>query len=111
MGASPEVPSGRAPSPATGGASWLDLTGLAGLGEEEAGARLRQEGANELPSQVRRGLLAIALEIAREPMFLMLVAAGALYLLMGEPSDALMLLGFVFVVMGITIVQERRTEH
>ena len=30
---------------------------------------------------------------------------------MGEPTDALMLLGFVFVVMGITIVQERRTER
>ena len=30
---------------------------------------------------------------------------------MGEPGDALMLLGFVFVVMGITIVQERRTER
>ena len=30
---------------------------------------------------------------------------------MGEPVDALMLLGFVFVVMAITIVQERRTER
>ena len=44
-------------------------------------------------------------------MFLMLVAAGALYLVMGSPGDALMLLGFVFVVMAITIVQERRTER
>lgn len=44
-------------------------------------------------------------------MFLMLVAAGTLYLLMGEPQDALMLLGFVAVVMAITIIQERRTEH
>jgi Ca2+-transporting ATPase len=44
-------------------------------------------------------------------MFLMLVAAGTLYLFMGEPADALMLLGFVFVVMGITIRQERRTER
>ncbi|MBS0387662.1 MAG: hypothetical protein JSR15_04205 [Proteobacteria bacterium] len=30
---------------------------------------------------------------------------------MGKPGDALVLLGFVFVVMGITIVQERRTER
>ena len=41
----------------------------------------------------------------------MLVAAGALYLAMGEPTDALMLLGFVLVVMTITILQERRTER
>ncbi len=89
----------------------LDLGGLPGLREEEACARLQREGPNELPAQEKRSLLAIAFEVAREPMFLMLVAAGALYLLMGEPADALMLLGFVFVVMGITIVQARRTER
>jgi len=98
-----------APRPAPGAV--LDLGGLAGLDEEEARRRLEQEGPNELPTQKRRRLLAIVLEVAREPMFLMLVAAGALYLTMGEPADALMLLGFVFVVMGITVVQERRTER
>ena len=85
--------------------------GFAGLSENGARARLEQDGPNELPSQKKRGAVAIALEVVREPMFLMLVAAAALYLLMGEPADALMLLGFVFVVMGITIVQERRTER
>ncbi len=89
----------------------MDLRGLNGLSAEEAQARLEREGPNELPSQKQRSLLAIALEVAREPMFLMLVAAGSLYLFMGEMADALMLLGFVFVVMAITIVQERRTEH
>jgi len=92
-------------------ASVLDLGGHVGLSEEDARARLEQEGPNELPTQRKRSLLAIGLEVAREPMFLMLVAAGSLYLLMGEPADALMLLGFVFVVMAITIVQERRTER
>ncbi len=89
----------------------LDLSGFAGLDEAEARARLVQQGPNELPSQEKRSLLTIVLEVAREPMFLMLVAAGSLYLLMGETADALMLLGFVFVVMTITIIQERRTER
>jgi P-type Ca2+ transporter type 2C len=105
-------PSGpERPAPAPAGRSILDLAGLPGLREEEAAARLQQEGPNELPTGKQRTLLAIAVEVAREPMFLMLVAAGALYLFMGEPTDASMLLGFVFVVMGITIVQERRTER
>ena len=82
-----------------------------GLTSGEASHRLEREGPNELPQEKRRGNLAIALEVARQPMFLMLVAAGALYLLVGDLLDALMLLGFVFVVMGITIVQERRTER
>jgi P-type Ca2+ transporter type 2C len=93
------------------GAAALELGGNDGLGEDEAKARLASEGPNELPTQQRRGVLAIAFEVAREPMFIMLVAAGALYLVMGEPADAFMLLGFVFVVMAITIVQERRTER
>ena len=92
-------------------ASTLDLQGVNGLSEDEAQRRLVTEGPNELPTEKPRGFLAIALEVAREPMFLMLVAAGSLYLLMGEPADALMLLGFVLVVMTITIVQERRTER
>lgn len=91
--------------------SALDLRGLAGLSEDDARQRLEAEGPNELPTEKRRGVFGIALEVVREPMFLMLVAAGGIYLLMGEPSDALMLLGFVFVVMTITVVQERRTER
>ena len=89
----------------------LSLDGLAGLREEEASTRLQLEGPNGLPTQQTRNLFTIILEVVREPMFLMLVAAGVVYLLMGEPTDALMLLGFVLVVMTITIVQERRTEH
>ncbi len=84
---------------------------FSGLSQAEASARLERDGANELPTQKKRGLLPIAVEVVREPMFLMLVAAGALYFFMGEPVDALMLLGFVFVVLAITVVQERRTER
>ena len=89
----------------------MDPAALVGLSEAEALGRLQAEGPNALPSQKKRGLVGIAIEVVREPMFLMLVAAGGLYLAMGELSDALLLLGFVFVVMGITIVQERRTER
>ena len=89
----------------------VDKSGQTGLGHDEALRRLLEEGPNTLPTQGRHGLLAIVWDVVREPMFLLLVAAGVLYLLMGEPSDAALLLGFVFVVMGITIVQERRTER
>jgi Ca2+-transporting ATPase len=89
----------------------LYLGGLFGLNGDDVQERLQQEGPNELPAQKKRSLLTIGFEVVREPMFLMLVAAGSLYLLMGEPADALMLLGFVFVVMAITIIQERRTER
>jgi Ca2+-transporting ATPase len=101
----------KAHAGAAGPGGALEPAAWSGLTEEEAAARLRAEGPNELPGRERKSLFGIVFEVVREPMFLMLVAAGALYLAMGEPTDALMLLGFVFVVMGITIVQERRTER
>jgi Ca2+-transporting ATPase len=89
----------------------LSLEGLSGLTEAHASLVLAEDGPNELALQKPRTLWAIAFSVVREPMFLMLVAAGSLYLVMGEVPDALLLLGFVFVIMGITIVQERRTEN
>jgi P-type Ca2+ transporter type 2C len=89
----------------------FDVKKIIGLTQQQALERLRDEGPNELPSGKRRSGLAIAFEVVREPMFLLLVACGIVYLLFGEPKEALMLLGFVFVIMGITIVQERRTER
>jgi P-type Ca2+ transporter type 2C len=89
----------------------FDIRRVSGLTQNQATQRLSEEGYNELPSSQRRNSLTIAIEVVREPMFLLLVACGVVYLLLGEPKEALMLLGFVFVIMGITIVQERRTER
>ena len=47
----------------------------------------------------------------REPMFLLLIACGSIYLVLGDLEEALMLLAFVFVIMGITFYQERKTEN
>ncbi|MFI5181943.1 MAG: cation-translocating P-type ATPase [Thermoanaerobaculia bacterium] len=82
-----------------------------GLTDEEAARRLAADGPNELPSAKKRGLPRIALDVVREPMFLLLIACGSLYLVLGDVKEALLLLGFVFVVAGITIVQERKTER
>jgi Ca2+-transporting ATPase len=82
-----------------------------GLSSAVAKVRLKQDGANELPVSGERSLWGIAWEVVREPMFLLLVAAGVIYLLLGDVSDALMLLGFVCVVMAITIYQENKTER
>jgi Ca2+-transporting ATPase len=91
----------------------LDTTAIrfAGLTDQEAAHRLVQEGFNELPSAQRRTVVALAAEIVQEPMFLLLVACGILYLVLGDVREACILLGFVLVIMGITFVQERKTER
>ncbi|HVI96563.1 MAG TPA: cation-translocating P-type ATPase [Anaeromyxobacter sp.] len=82
-----------------------------GLSEVAAAARLRAEGPNELPRDRPPRLLATIAEVLREPMLLLLVAAGAIYLVLGDREEALLLLPAVLVIVGITIVQERRTAR
>jgi Ca2+-transporting ATPase len=91
--------------------AFVDVSSVTGLSELEAAERLKGEGPNELPSSKPRTIWAIAWEVVREPMFLLLLAAGAIYLLLGDLEEALLLLGFVFVVIGITLYQERKTER
>jgi len=99
------------PARPTAGGVPFDVADLGGLTREEAARRRSSEGPNELPTAGKRGPFAIALEVVKEPMFLLLLACGALYLLIGDVREALLLLGFVFVVVGITFVQERKTER
>ncbi|MEI8375265.1 MAG: cation-translocating P-type ATPase [Planctomycetota bacterium] len=82
-----------------------------GLSEAEVAGRLKQHGYNELPSSKGRNIFATAWDVVREPMFLLLLACGTIYLILGDVQEALMLLGFVFVVLGITLYQERKTER
>lgn len=89
----------------------FDPSKAKGLSDGEAALRLRREGYNELPSSKPRSILAIALEVVKEPMFLLLVAGGLIYFVLGDLQEALMLLGFVLLVMGITFYQERKTER
>ena len=88
-----------------------EIDSLKGLTDAQALSLLVAEGYNDLPSAKPRNVFAIAFSVAREPMFMLLAACGIIYLLLGDKQDALMLLGFVFVVMGITFFQERKTER
>ncbi len=89
----------------------FDLNQATGLSDADVTARLALDGFNELPSAKPRSLLGLAIDIVREPMFLLLVAGGAVYLGIGDATEGLLLMAFVFVVMGITLSQQRKTER
>ena len=84
---------------------------LAGLSEEEASARLRREGYDELPSARKGSVLVIAWEVVREPMILLLLTTATIYLLLGDRREAMVLLSSVFVVIGISLYQNHQTER
>ncbi len=82
-----------------------------GLTAAQAAQRLRDDGPNVLPGEQRRGLRVIARETLQEPMFMLLLAAGALYLVLGDLQEGLILFGLVLVVLALTLYQEGKTEH
>ena len=81
-----------------------------GLSEAEAAARLEAEGPNTLPRPERRTHGRIVLEILREPMFALLLAAATIYLVLGDLMEAVVLGLFASTSVFIAIVQEVRTE-
>src|ERR1035437_7631364 len=82
-----------------------------GLSAAQVAQRLREEGPNALPGGQYRTWLDIVRETAREPMFLLLLAAGSLYLVLGSLQEGLILFGFVLAMLGLTLYQEGKTER
>ena len=82
-----------------------------GLTAPQAKDSLARHGPNTLPGDAPRGWAAIALEMLREPMFLLLLAAAILYVVLGDLQEGLILFGLVLVVMALTMYQEGKTEN
>jgi len=82
-----------------------------GLSAAEAARRLAADGPNTLPGGQRRTLWAIGRETLREPMFLLLLAAGTLYLVFGDLQEGLTLFAAVVATLALTLYQEGKTER
>ena len=84
---------------------------LPGLSQDEAAKRLAQSGPNVIASQPRRSIGRIARETLREPMFLLLLAAAALYLVFGDLGEGLFLTAGALLSFTLVVVQEARSER
>jgi P-type Ca2+ transporter type 2C len=91
--------------------SSVNLHTETGLSAQAAIVLLEQDGHNELPSTQARSLFAIAWGTIQDPIFLLLVGGGVIYWGLGDLQEALILLGFVLFLMGISLYQEGKTEH
>lgn len=82
-----------------------------GLTNEEASQALHEHGYNELPSSKPKTVWNIALEVIKEPMFILLISCGSIYLLLQDYSEGIILLCWVFIIIFITFYQHRKTEN
>lgn len=85
--------------------SWTALT------DAEARLRLEKYGPNVLPSGHKLSLFSIILGTLKEPMLILLLSTGLVYLLVGDLREALAILASIFIVIGISTTQKHRTER
>jgi Ca2+-transporting ATPase len=81
-----------------------------GLTEIEVKERLAKFGYNELPSEKPKNIFSIAFGVIKEPMFLLLITCGALYILLGDVKEGIILLSTIFIIIFITFYQHQKTE-
>ncbi len=81
-----------------------------GITDEKAVEQQIKWGFNELPSTKPKNVWEIAFEVIKEPMFILLLACGSVYILLGDYSEGIILLCWVFVILFITFYQYRKTE-
>jgi len=81
-----------------------------GLTTAESNERLLRYGRNLLAKADEKNLIFTLLSLLREPMLLLLIAAGLISIALAELIDGLLLLFTIFIIVGITFYQTRKTE-
>ena len=89
----------------------MKLEESSGLSSIEAKKILEASGYNELPSARPKNIGRIALEVISEPMFILLLSCAGVYMVLGDYTEGVLLLGSVFVIIFITFYQHNKTER
>ncbi len=82
-----------------------------GLSSAEANHLRKEFGPNTLESIKKTTIWRSIANILKEPMFLLLAVACVLYFVLGERSEAIMMLVSILFVVGIELFQENKSER
>lgn len=82
-----------------------------GLTSTQAAEKIKLDGYNELSSAKPKNVLRIALEVTKEPMFLLLISCGILYIILGDYKEGTILLSTISLIIFITFYQYQKTEN
>ena len=81
-----------------------------GLTDEEVALSRAKFGSNTLDNTGSKNVLHILKDIFTEPMMILLAAACSVYFFTGETGDGIIMLVAIFIVAGISIYQETKSE-
>jgi Ca2+-transporting ATPase len=84
---------------------------ILGLSESEVMQSRVTNGENSLKHQEKNHLLHSLLEMVKEPMFLLLVAAASIYFITGDYGDGIFMTAAIVLVSAISLYQESRSHN
>ncbi len=82
-----------------------------GLQDEAVFAARQKHGSNIIPLKEDKVLLRVLKEVVMEPMFLLLLAACAIYFLLRQYEEGFIMLVAICIVAGISFYQEFRSRN
>lgn len=83
---------------------------LKGLNNDEVVTAQKQYGYNSINTNQKNSWYLLLFDILKEPMLLILMAVTAIYVIVGNYSEALFMLGAIITVSGISFYQDNRSK-
>ncbi len=90
--------------------SYIIPPNLVGLTDEELQQSRSTFGLNQATNLKKGRWYNIVFDIVKEPMLLLLIAVAVIYVIVGNYSEALFMLGAIFAVSGISFYQDNRSK-
>ena len=84
--------------------------GIKGLSAAEVIESRKNFGANVVVNKTQNPVLSAIISLAKEPMVVLLLAAAVIYYLSGNTPDAIFLSAAIFLVAGISLYQDARSN-
>lgn len=82
-----------------------------GLSAQEVDTNRKSFGRNEPGEKPESPIWGILLEIIKEPLFIILIAASAIYFFLGETTEGIIMLAAIGIVSGISVFQENKSRN
>lgn len=83
---------------------------ISGLTEAELKISREQFGYNQAENTKKSAWYTLLFNILKEPMLLLLIAVSVIYVMVGNYSEALFMLGAIILVSGISFYQDKRSK-
>src|SRR5690606_11676798 len=83
---------------------------LVGLSDEELKISRSKFGYNQANNIKKSAWYIMLLDILKEPMLLLLIAVAVIYLIVGNYSEAIFMVGAILAVSGISFYQDNRSR-